>query len=610
MKLEAANPAPQRSARGAKWLTRLAWLIALIALLRIGAVVFSSPIIGYANNYDFLRTSACTGIWQTDAGAAVIHPTDTARPTNSFVYTGDLRKHNCMRAAEVVFSKAATLWHRLGDAVDIREISALKVGLLALVFGAILRAVATPAVKLMLAAGFFLTLSDAAIVAYFNTLYTDSSTLPALFVAIAACVWIGAAPTPPPRWQFGGCAAVLLWLAVSKQQYGPLAAAFTLLVAGLIWLRWRNRKATVWMASCALLALVLFSAVNFSKRELMDGVAMANNSSMVLGAVLPEALDKPAAMHLLGLPDKCRPAIGQSWFTPGFQENNPCPEVKKVSRIRLIPLFVLQPPTFWQPLRHGIGLARPFYPRHLGVFEDRNAYANPRPPVDRQHIAVAAHRCFAVGCVPDRRRGRDGCRPCRDDRCRRARLVLRRALKRAVSGSCIAADVRAWRHHHLLCTGVVGVWRRLCGLREAHRRHGDRLWLPGRGVVDVAGAFAVRCRTGVARTLRARSQWPAARTAIRPFVCVMNPLVSIVVPAYNEAAVLDAFYERVGAVIAALDGYRWEILFVNDGSRDATQAVLERLHLRDACVGSLQLSRNFGKEIAMTAGSITHAAMR
>ena len=86
----------------------------------------------------------------------------------------------------------------------------------------------------------------------------------------------------------------------------------------------------------------------------------------------------------------------------------------------------------------------------------------------------------------------------------------------------------------------------------------------------------------------------------------MNPLVSIVVPAFNEAAVLGTFYERVGNVIAALDGYRWEILFVNDGSRDATQAVVEGLHLRDARVGSVALSRNFGKEIAMTAG-LDHA---
>ena len=86
----------------------------------------------------------------------------------------------------------------------------------------------------------------------------------------------------------------------------------------------------------------------------------------------------------------------------------------------------------------------------------------------------------------------------------------------------------------------------------------------------------------------------------------MNPLVSIVVPAYNEASVLPEFYERVSGVLEKLDRYRWEIIFINDGSKDETQAVIDELHHRDPRVGGLQLSRNFGKEIAMTAG-LDHA---
>ncbi|MDB5873676.1 MAG: glycosyltransferase [Ramlibacter sp.] len=86
----------------------------------------------------------------------------------------------------------------------------------------------------------------------------------------------------------------------------------------------------------------------------------------------------------------------------------------------------------------------------------------------------------------------------------------------------------------------------------------------------------------------------------------MKPLVSVIVPAYNEASVLEAFHARAGAVFERLDSYRWELLFVNDGSRDATQSVIDRLCARDPRVGSVQLSRNFGKEIAMTAG-LDHA---
>lgn len=86
----------------------------------------------------------------------------------------------------------------------------------------------------------------------------------------------------------------------------------------------------------------------------------------------------------------------------------------------------------------------------------------------------------------------------------------------------------------------------------------------------------------------------------------MNKLVSIVVPAYNEVQVLPAFHARASQVIAGLPQYNWEILFVNDGSTDGTQAAIDTLQSCDSRVTSVDLSRNFGKEIAMTAG-LEHA---
>ncbi|WP_028454211.1 glycosyltransferase family 2 protein [Chitinilyticum litopenaei] len=81
-----------------------------------------------------------------------------------------------------------------------------------------------------------------------------------------------------------------------------------------------------------------------------------------------------------------------------------------------------------------------------------------------------------------------------------------------------------------------------------------------------------------------------------------KPLLSVVVPAYNEEAVLGVFYERMSALFDELPDYRCEMIFVNDGSRDRTQAIIDGFCERDARVASVNLSRNFGKEIAMTAG--------
>ena len=76
---------------------------------------------------------------------------------------------------------------------------------------------------------------------------------------------------------------------------------------------------------------------------------------------------------------------------------------------------------------------------------------------------------------------------------------------------------------------------------------------------------------------------------------------SIVVPAYNEQEVLPEFHRRLCGVLAQLEGGS-EIVYVNDGSRDNTLAVLHELRRNDARVAVVDLSRNFGKEIALTAG--------
>lgn len=78
--------------------------------------------------------------------------------------------------------------------------------------------------------------------------------------------------------------------------------------------------------------------------------------------------------------------------------------------------------------------------------------------------------------------------------------------------------------------------------------------------------------------------------------------VTILVPCFNEEAVLEAFYEAVRSVTAGLPAYGFRFLFVDDGSQDGTLAILRRLAAEDARVEYVSLSRNFGKEAAMLAG--------
>lgn len=80
---------------------------------------------------------------------------------------------------------------------------------------------------------------------------------------------------------------------------------------------------------------------------------------------------------------------------------------------------------------------------------------------------------------------------------------------------------------------------------------------------------------------------------------------SVVIPVHNEEANLRPLLDRLLPVLEAT-GERFEVLFVDDGSRDGSLATLEALHDADPRLGVLGLSRNFGKEVALSAG-LDHA---
>jgi polyisoprenyl-phosphate glycosyltransferase len=120
------------------------------------------------------------------------------------------------------------------------------------------------------------------------------------------------------------------------------------------------------------------------------------------------------------------------------------------------------------------------------------------------------------------------------------------------------------------------------------------------------------------RRPRVASELPSVQTDEGPTsssldtgrTCGLEPqraLVSVVVPCFNEEQVIQATYERLTAVLAACADIDFEFLFVDDGSRDRTLEILRALQETDIRVRVIALSRNFGHQIAVTAG-LEHAA--
>ncbi len=81
-----------------------------------------------------------------------------------------------------------------------------------------------------------------------------------------------------------------------------------------------------------------------------------------------------------------------------------------------------------------------------------------------------------------------------------------------------------------------------------------------------------------------------------------GPRLSIVAPAFNEEACLEAFHQRASAAARAVAGEEFEIVIVDDGSRDRTFDVARRLAAADPHVVAVRLSRNFGHQLALCAG--------
>lgn len=82
----------------------------------------------------------------------------------------------------------------------------------------------------------------------------------------------------------------------------------------------------------------------------------------------------------------------------------------------------------------------------------------------------------------------------------------------------------------------------------------------------------------------------------------MKKIISVVVPCYNEEEVIKDFYTEVARVFEKLKNYKYELVFVNDGSNDKTLEILKELKKADRDIKIISFSRNFGKESAIYAG--------
>ena len=96
-------------------------------------------------------------------------------------------------------------------------------------------------------------------------------------------------------------------------------------------------------------------------------------------------------------------------------------------------------------------------------------------------------------------------------------------------------------------------------------------------------------------------QWEAVQKQAESLDPDQRPVISVIVPIFNEEEVIPELHRRMAAVLGNI-GQPWELVCVNDGSRDASLSMLLSLREQDARVKIINFSRNFGHQIAITAG--------
>ena len=315
---------------------------------RLYAIVGATPMLGYANQFDMARTSACVGLWP-DLPAPARFEAHPQAPLSHYVRRDD-PSDECYLSSELAFVAPAVMATPIGKPVDLRRVGVLKATmlfLLALIFTALLRD--RPGWSLLHAMLFAIVICDPLNALWLNTLYTEFAALFFLYSSVVLLVIIGAREDPadpPERWLVMVFALSLAGIGLSRQQHLLLPLLLALPVLVSLWGPARRNALTL------LAVTVLIAAAQAGVIERNPKIAAANSANVVLGAILPASLEPALTAQRLGLPERCLQAQGASWYvTMGESLHKTCPEALAVSRARQARLLFTEPLTL---LRAGL----------------------------------------------------------------------------------------------------------------------------------------------------------------------------------------------------------------------------------------------------------------
>ncbi len=343
-------------------------LLAVFGLARLGLLVAHDPLLGYANQYDMLRISACTGLYpdlpEPQRFAATIEA-----PLERYAL-GERRGADCYAGSELLFAAPVAAWTRaFGDGaagqrkVSLRTVGYVKLGVAAAMV-AILAWQLWPFGLASIVHGttVALVLGDPLVGLWFNTLYAEASILLGAYFLIGMVMVIGLRDSARTgHWIALAFGCLLLGLA--KEQFFLLPLALLLAAMPALWPV--SRRASFVMI---LVALIPVAALALSAIAKPGDVQQANRVNAYLGAVLPASQDEKATLARLGLPARCAALSGATWYLKrGEKIEDICPEVLRISSVAFLKLATSEPQTLADVVARILPATQNAYLGYLGV---------------------------------------------------------------------------------------------------------------------------------------------------------------------------------------------------------------------------------------------------
>ena len=316
--------------------------LVVLGLARAALLVAHDPLVGYANQYDMIRTSACLGLFPDIAKprryeATVQGPLPAYRleaPRADLCYPST----EVAIANTVVFVAQTANWMRGG--MKLQWIGYAKLAMLAIAALALAWSLHhSPNAALLHGLVVLLVVSDPMVTLWFNTMYTEFSVAWGLYAAIGAICAL-ALSDRAAYLLTAILALALVSLAFSREQYALLAPALT--VAAWPWLWQRSSHLAVSAFGVALVA----SIISFALTPRGDLVARANRVDAYMGVLVPATGHPTEAISVLGLPQRCENMVGATWYLRhGENLDEQCPEAYKLESWAFARLAMRQPDT-------------------------------------------------------------------------------------------------------------------------------------------------------------------------------------------------------------------------------------------------------------------------